>query len=76
MYYVYLIRNKKTKGIYIGYTEDLKRRFKEHKDKNPQLIYYEAYKHREDAQTRERQLKQRGQGIRWLKSRLQKSLSE
>lgn len=76
MYYIYFIRNKKTKETYIGYTEDLKRRFKEHRDKNPELVYYEAYKHREDAQLRERKLKQRGQSVRWLKSRLQKSLNK
>ena len=76
MYYVYLIRNKKTGETYIGYTEDLKRRFKEHKDKNPELVYYEAYKCIEDAQLRERRLKQRGQSVRWLKGRLQKSLSK
>jgi len=74
MYYVYLIRNIKTKETYIGYTDDLKRRFKEHRDKNPELIYYEAYKNKEDAQDRERKLKQRGQGVRWLKNRLKYSL--
>lgn len=76
MYYIYLIRNEKTKETYIGYTEDLKRRFEEHRDKNPELIYYEAYKRKEDAWLRGGKLKQRGQSVRWLKSRLQKSLSE
>ena len=46
----------------------------EHKDKNPELVYYEAYKAKSDAQLRERRLKQRGQGIRWLKGRLKESL--
>ncbi len=76
MYYIYLIRNKETKKTYIGYTEDLKRRFEERRDKNPELVYYEAYERKEDAWLRERKLKQRGQSVRWLKSRLQKSLSE
>lgn len=74
MYYTYLIRNKKTRETYVGYTDDLKRRFSEHRDKNPELIYYEAYKAKEDARTRERMFKQRGQSIRWLKSRLKYSL--
>jgi len=70
MYYVYLIRNKKTKNIYVGYTANLKRRIYEHKDKNPELIYYEAYKNEKDARTREMKLKQYGQTIRRLKERL------
>lgn len=74
MYYTYFIRNKKTGEIYIGYTQDLKRRFKEHRNKFPELIYYEAYKNKLDAQIRERKLKQRGQNIRWLKSRIKYSL--
>ena len=50
--------------------EDVERRIKEHQNKKPELIYYEAYKNEEDARNRERMLKQRGQSIRWLKSRL------
>ena len=74
MYYVYFIRNKRTSEIYMGYTQDLKRRFKEHNDKYPEMIYYEAYKNKLDAQNRERKLKQRGQSTRWLKSRIKHSL--
>ncbi|OWK27243.1 MAG: hypothetical protein US76_02940 [Parcubacteria group bacterium GW2011_GWA2_38_13b] len=70
MYYVHLIRNKKTKNIYVGYTADLKRRIYEHKDKNPELMYYEAYKNEKDARTREMKLKQYGQTTRRLKERL------
>ena len=70
MYYVYLIRNKKTKNIYVGYTANLKRRIYEHKDKNPELMYYEAYKNEKDARTREMKLKQYGHTIRRLKERL------
>ena len=74
MYYVYLIRDAKTRETYVGYTNDLKRRFAEHHGKNPELIYYEAYRAKEDAQKRERKLKQRGQSVRWLKGRLKESL--
>ena len=73
MYYIYLIRNSKTGTTYIGYTDNLKRRFKEHKDKDPELIYYEAYRNKKDAIERERKLKQRGQAIRRLKERLKNS---
>lgn len=76
MYYVYVIRNRLTRETYIGYTDDLRRRLKEHKGKQPELIYYEAYKSKKDARTRERMLKQRGQGVRWLKERIKHSLQE
>ena len=73
MYYVYLLRKGDGK-IYIGYTNDLKRRITEHKEKAPELIYYEAYKNKVDAQDRERKLKQRGQGVKFLKQRIKNSL--
>ncbi len=74
MYYVYLIRNNANRQTYIGYTDNLKRRLREHKDKNPELLYYEAYKSGKDARSRERILKQRGQTVRRLKERLKESL--
>ncbi len=74
MFYVYLLKNKSTGNSYIGYTSDLKRRIVEHKDKQPEIIYYEAYKNEKDARKRERMLKQRGQTVRRLKERLTKSL--
>jgi len=67
MYYTYLIKDWKNNQTYIGYTEDLKRRMVEHRNKKPELIYYEAYKSKKDARERERKLKQRGQTIRRLK---------
>ncbi len=60
MYYVYLIKNSKTDKTYIGSTNDLKRRIREHRNKEPDLIYYEAYKNETDAREREKKLKQRG----------------
>ena len=75
MYYVYLIRNRKENKTYIGYTENLKRRLYEHRNKMPDLIYYEAYKNKKDARNREQKLKQRRQSIRWLKERLKNSLN-
>ena len=75
MYYVYLIRDRKFGKFYLGYTGDLRRRITQHRNKNPELLYYEAYKAEEDARDRELKLKHRGQGIRRLKERLQYSIN-
>jgi len=75
MFYVYLIRISKTGNTYIGSTNNLRRRLQEHKEKIPELIYYEAYKDERDAREREKKLKQRGQAVRRLKERLKHSLS-
>ncbi len=74
MYYVYLLKTSTIQGTYIGYTNDLERRLREHRNRNPQIIYYEAYRDELDARDRERKLKQRGQAIRRLKERLKYSL--
>ena len=72
MYYLYLLKNLKRNNIYIGVTPDLRRRYREHKNKNNnwQLVYYEAYISKEDAQLRERQLKQYGSSLGHLKKRI------
>lgn len=66
MYYVYCLISKKNKDLYIGYSEDLRRRFHEHNDGNVKstkgyrpwvLVYYEAYANHHDAAKREKQLK-------------------
>jgi len=54
MYHVYLIKNRKTGITYIGYTNNLKRRIKEHKRETIELIYYEAYKDEKDVREREK----------------------
>ena len=76
MYYVYLLKNFKRGNIYIGWTPDLKRRYGEHKNKdnNWQLIYYEAYISKEDAQTRKNLLKQDGSSLGHLKRRVKNCL--
>ena len=56
MYYVYVLKNKE-RGIYIGYTANLKRRIGEHNkdhkgytgDGEWECVYYEAYKDERDA---------------------------
>jgi len=79
MFYVYVLKSKKDGKLYIGFTVNLIRRFKEHKNgvvnctkyRRPvELIYYEAYKNREIAEKRERQLKS-GKAHVALKKRLE-----
>lgn len=65
---VYIITNKKDGVLYIGVTKDLKRRMYQHKNKvHPKtfsarynldkLVYFEDYSTKEEAYTRERQMK-------------------
>jgi putative endonuclease len=65
-FYVYVLRSLTHNSIYIGYTENLKRRLAEHnlgqvvstKHYHPlELIHYEAYKNQKDAKRREGYLK-------------------
>ncbi len=83
MYYVYVLQNKIDERIYIGYSRDLKRRIYEHhttgiqgnaQGREWELVYYEAFRSKIDAQKREQKLKDHGQSKRWLKERLKHSL--
>jgi len=65
-FYVYALHNRTKEFIYIGYSEDLKKRLESHnagKNKSTkayiplELIHYEAYKNMEDAKRRELYLK-------------------
>ena len=78
-YYVYLLMSRKTSWIYIGCTSDLEKRLKEHsvgrvystKRMLPvELIYYEAYRLKDCAYQREKNLKAFGSGLAKLKSRI------
>ena len=70
MYYIYVLENRKNE-FYIGYTKDLKRRIRQHRDKNNfRLIYYEAYLSEKIARTRERKLKYYGSAWRALRKRI------
>jgi len=83
MFYIYFIKSKKDEELYIGYTNDLKRRLLEHnKGSNRstklrvpfELIYYESYRSEDDARHREHNLKLRANAFNQLKMRLSKSL--
>lgn len=61
-YYVYVLKSLTKDFLYVGFTEDLKRRFKEHNNKEElstkhytpfELIHYEAYSNIKDAKRRE-----------------------
>jgi putative endonuclease len=86
MYILYLIQHTTTYQIYIGITNNLKRRLLEHnkggtcstKRKSGEwiLIYAEAYRNKSDVVEREQKLKQRGSAIHKLKKRIQGSFLE
>ncbi len=66
MFYVYFLKSQNYNQFYVGYTTDLKKRFKKHnaglvqstKPYKPwKLIFYEAYKSKTDAKRRELYLK-------------------
>ena len=78
MYYVYVLYDRTGDRFYIGSTNNLDRRWKEHvlgktqttsrmKDKN--LVYYEASISKQDTLRREKQLKT-GFGRGYLRSRI------
>jgi len=74
-YYVYILQSQKDKSLYIGYTRDLRKRFREHNNGESlatkpfrpyKLIFYEAFPDRVDAENREEYLKS-GYGRRTIK---------
>jgi putative endonuclease len=79
MFFVYILKSKTDKKLYVGCTNDLRKRLKEHnlglvestKSRKPfYLIYYEAYISKEDAFTREHNLKLRAKALRQLQNRI------
>jgi putative endonuclease len=83
MYYVYILKSLKDSNLYLGSSNDLRRRLAEHnagksfstKARRPfELRYYEAYFNEEDARSREQSLKDNGRTLAQLKRRLGKSL--
>ena len=74
MHWIYVLKNKSTDELYYGYTNDLKRRLKEHSDKIWKLIYCEGYASELDAREKERKLKHYGQTRTHLKNRIKRAL--
>lgn len=83
MYYVYVIKSLKDNKLYLGSTNNLRRRLLEHnngksqstKSRRPfELRYYEAYFIEDDARKRESSLKKDGRALAQLKSRIKESL--
>jgi len=83
MFYVYVLKSARDGSLYIGYTDDLRRRFREHnkgesyatKLRAPfELVYYEAYKSKSDAKHREQSLKRFAQAHKALRERIKNSL--
>ncbi|OGG15740.1 hypothetical protein A3D77_01815 [Candidatus Gottesmanbacteria bacterium RIFCSPHIGHO2_02_FULL_39_11] len=65
-YYVYILKSINHDFIYVGFTENLKLRLKQHNNKEElstkyyalfELIHYEAYRNEKDAKRREQYLK-------------------
>jgi predicted GIY-YIG superfamily endonuclease len=83
MYYVYVLKSSQDGELYIGSTNDLKKRMEEHNARKVQstqhrapftLKYYEAYQDEYDARKRESKLKKRGNAKTWLIKRISRSI--
>ena len=84
MYYLYVIQHSETQEVYIGKTNDLKRRLKEHNAGEQiathrisgewKVVYTEVYRAKSDADKRELRLKQHGRAKQELLKRLKSSL--
>ena len=84
MYFVYILQSEKNKSLYIGYTENIFKRFKEHNEgkskstkpfKPYNLIFYEAFLNQKDAKAREEYFKS-GWGFRSIKKMLKNYLGQ
>ena len=82
-YYVYVLKSQNKNWTYIGATIDLKRRIEQHRSGKSyatrkylplEIVYYEAYRSLNDANNREKSLKQHGGALRQLKKRINRSL--
>ncbi len=83
MFYVYILKSNKDGKLYIGYSNNLRKRFREHnlglvestKSRMPlRLVYYEAYTLEEDATKREHNLKLRAKALKQLMLRIKASV--
>ena len=84
MYFVYIIKSRKSGKFYIGCTNNLRRRIEEHNNglsqaTKPyvpwQIMYYEAYRSGKEAYHRERNLKLRSNARNQLRARIKETLN-
>ena len=84
MFYVYVLTQRKSRDIYIGYSGNLRKRIARHqggsaakttKHGDWHLVYYEAYFSEKDARERERKLKHYGQSRAHLLRRIKNSIA-
>jgi len=76
-YYVYVLKKKNSKYLYVGYTNNIHRRLAEHKLdkwKNFSFVYCEIYVNEKDARDREQKLKNYGAGLGHIRNRLKNTL--
>jgi len=74
-YYCYILTNKNKTVLYIGYTNNIKRRIIQHKNGTAtlftkkysayDLVYFETFKHKKIAKSREKQLKNWHKEWKW-----------
>ena len=83
MFYLYIIKSKIDEKLYVGSTDNLRRRLSEHnngkvkstKSRRPfELRYYEAFYKEIDARKREKSIKKDGKALAQLKRRISESL--
>jgi len=83
MFWIYVIKSKKTNDLYFGFTSNLESRLNSHNSGNNhstkfgipwEIIYSEGYKSEKDARIREKKLKHYGNARTYVKSRLKNSL--
>ena len=83
MYYLYVLKSKDDGDLYIGSTNNLRRRFSDHNEGKVKstmsrrpfiLVYYEAYSNESAARKRELSLKRGGNALKQLKLRILDSL--
>jgi len=84
MFYTYILQSLKNNSLYIGYTNNLKKRIREHNNGKSlatkpfcpyRLIFYEAFLNQKDAKNREVYLKS-GWGFRSIKKLLKNYLNK
>lgn len=84
MYCVYVLKSKRNKSLYIGYTNNLRKRIEEHnagrvsytKNHLPWiLVYCEVFRSEKDARRRESKLKQFKNSYSELKKRISESIA-